>query len=148
MIRFKSIDSIKSGFIISDSSTTSSNFMSNFTSLSSIAFSIGFRSMFFFNRIAVLRDVNAFYLTVRRVSDSNSFDLSFSARILMISWASWLLIGILAALSIKKSAFFSILNIFVALSLNRPILTYLFLISLRYLNIWETLGLGLLSTIF
>jgi hypothetical protein len=67
---------------------------------------------------------------------------------LMISWASWLLIGILAALSIKKSAFFSILNIFVALSLNRPILTYLFLISLRYLNIWETLGLGLLSTIF
>jgi hypothetical protein len=98
--------------------------------------------------MAVFKELRALSFTVFSVSDSNSFVLSFYFKICLMSISWSLFCGILDALSIIKSAFFSISNIFFTVSLRAPILLSLFFSSFRYLNSCPTLGFGLLSTFF
>lgn len=93
--------------------------------------------------IASLRDSHALYLAIWRVSASNSLFFYFWARIYLMLSSSSLFFGLLAALSIIRSAFFSELKIFLRFALRVPTFPSFPIDSLRYLAISETLGLRL-----
>ena len=116
------------------------------TSVNSTLFRMEFKSSFFFWTMAVWREFNALSFTVFSVSDSNSLALSFCLRIYLMSDSCSLFWGTLEALSIIKSAFFSMSNIFLMLSLSTPTLFSLFFSYFRYLKSCPTFGDSLLST--